>query len=93
MSDLQKTIKNLNNSKAVGADSIPNEFLIHATPELLGLVLRFINLNIGNGLTSSYWCLDLITPIHKAGPKKDPVNYRGICIMNALLKNTMYHAR
>ena len=24
--------------------------------------------------------------IHKAGPKKDPDNYRGICIMNTLLK-------
>ena len=85
MGDLQKTIKNLNNGKAVGPDSIPNELLIHATPKLLGLVLRFRDLNISIGL-SSYWCLDLISPIHKAGPKKDPDNYRGICIMDALLK-------
>ena len=43
MGDLQKTIRNLNNGKAVGPNGIPNEFLIHATSELLGLILRFIN--------------------------------------------------
>ena len=31
-------------------------------------------------------CLDLIALIHKDGAKDDPNNYRGICIMNALLK-------
>ena len=95
MGDLQRTIRILNNGKAVGPDSIPNEFLIHAITELLGLILRFINLNISNGLTSSYWCLDLISQIHKGGPKKDPDNHRGICLMNALLKIlcTMLNAR
>ena len=37
-------------------------------------------------MTCKEWCYDLITLIHKEGPKKDPNNYRGICIMNALLK-------
>ena len=38
------------------------------------------------GLAPISWCQGLITPIHKEGPKDDPTNYRGLCIMNALLK-------
>ena len=76
-----ETIRNVNNGKAVGSDSIHNEYLKHTTPELLGLIQRFIKLNINTGLTPSYWCINLISPIHKVGPKKDPDNYRGICII------------
>ena len=32
------------------------------------------------------WCCGLITPIYKKGSKLDPDNYRGNCVMNALLK-------
>ena len=32
------------------------------------------------------WCVGVISLIHKDGPTDDPNNYRGICIMNALLK-------
>ena len=39
-----------------------------------------------NGLAPNAWCIDLITPIHKEGPKHDPENYRGLSIMNTLLK-------
>ena len=52
MGDRQKHIRKLNNGKVLGPDNIPNEFLKQATPELLGLILRFINLNINDGLTS-----------------------------------------
>ena len=37
-------------------------------------------------MVCSKWCYDLIALIHKEGIKDDPNNYRGICIMNALLK-------
>ena len=37
-------------------------------------------------MTTSNWCLDIITSIHKEGTKSNPDNYRGICIMNSLLK-------
>ena len=84
--ELQNKIKNMQNKKAVGPDGISNEFLKHAPEDLLAAILKLLNLNIKNGIASTEWCLDLISPIHKEGPKDNPSNYRGICIMNSLLK-------
>ena len=86
MKELDDVIKCLRFDKSVGPDRIANEFLKLADPELLKLILKFLNLNLKDGITCKEWCYDLITLIHKEGPKADPNNYRGICIMNALLK-------
>ena len=86
MEELKQCIKNLDYKKAVGPDGIANAFLKHATDELLGILLKFLNLNIKHGMVSSNWCQDFITLIHKEGPKHNPGNYRGLCIMNSLLK-------
>ena len=37
-------------------------------------------------MITSNWCSDISTPIHKGGIKSNPDNYRGICVMNSLLK-------
>ena len=86
MEELISTIKELKNKKAVGPDTIANEFLKLAPDDILKLILDFLNLNLGKGMTCSKWCFDLIALLHKDGPKDDPNNYRGICIMNSLLK-------
>ena len=84
--ELDDVIRGLLYDKSVGPDCIANEFLKLASPELRKLILNYLNLNLRAGMTCKEWCYDLITLIHKEGPKKDPNNYRGICIMNALLK-------
>ena len=86
LKELDDVIRGLLYDKSVGPDSIANEFLKLASPELLKLILNYLNLNLRTGMTCKEWCYDLITLIHKEGPKNDPNNYRGICIMNALLK-------
>ena len=86
MAELQNTIKNMQNRKAVGQDGISNEFLKHAPEDLLDAILKLLNLNIKNGIASTDLCLDLISPINKEGPKENPSNYKGICIMNSLPK-------
>ena len=45
-----------------------------------------MNLCLKLSLIPPAWCLSLINPIHKQGPKPKPENYSGISIMNALLK-------
>ena len=62
-------------------------FLIKAAPDrILKLLLDIINKNIETGISCIEWCKGVISLIHKDGPMDDPNNYRGICIMNALLK-------
>ena len=86
LEELKYVIDELIKKKAVGKDRIANEFLQQASPALLQLLLNYMNLNIRTGLACKNWCFGLISLIHKEGPKDDPNNYRGICIMNALLK-------
>ena len=59
MGELKHTIKGLENKKAVGPDSIANEFLKSTTDDLLNLILDFLNLNLEKGIISSNWCFDL----------------------------------
>ena len=86
MAELQNIIKNMQNRKAFCPDGISNEFLKHTPGDLLDAILKLLNLNIKNGVASTNCCLDLISTIHKEGPKGNPSNYRGICIMNSLRK-------
>ena len=46
MEELKSTIKELKKKKAVGPDSITNEFLTLASDDIIKLILAFINLNI-----------------------------------------------
>ena len=85
LEELKLVIKNLK-KKAIGPDIIANEFLKAATDDLIKLILDFLNLNLEKGSTCAEWCVGLISLIHKEGQRDDPNNYRGICIMNALLK-------
>ena len=61
--------------------------MIKNSPKIiLDLLFRFLNVCLRQSLISQSWCLELLNPIHKEGNKKDPNNYRGICISSALLK-------
>ena len=86
LDDLKKTINSLKNNKAVGTDKIANEFLKVADDNLLTIFLNLINLKLEKGSTCTDWCQGIISLIHKEGTKQDPNNYRGICIMTALMK-------
>ena len=65
MEELQSTIKELKKKKAVGPDSITNEFLKLASDDIMKLILAFPNLNIEKGMTCSQWCFDLISLIRR----------------------------
>ena len=86
MRELKQTIKKMKRSKSSGYDNINIEFIKLSTERILKLILSFLNLTLREGLITSSWCLDIITPIHKEGTKSNPDNYRGISIMNSLLK-------
>ena len=86
MGEVIHSCKQLKNGKSVGPDRIPNEFIKNAPGNVLKLIMKFFNLNLEKGAVASSWCLDFVSPIHKEGPLDDPANYRGLVIMNSLLK-------
>ena len=86
MKELKLAIKRMKNKKAPGYDGISNEIIKLAPDKILQLILKFINICLKSHTAPNDWCISLISPIHKEGPKQNPENYRGICLMNSLLK-------
>ena len=76
----------MKSNKASGIDKIKNEFIKAAPRSMHVIILNFPNLMSKEGLAPKSWCLDLITSILKEGDKESPENYRGLSIMNTLLK-------
>ena len=67
MKELKQTIKKMKKCKASGYDNINIEFIKLSTERILTVILSFLNLTLREGLITSNWCLDIITPIHKEG--------------------------
>ena len=64
-------------------------------PALLEPVFQLFNTMISSSLYSSYWKLDILTPLHKKGVKNDPNNFRGIAVASRFGKlfNTVLKSR
>ena len=76
----------LRNGKAPGFDSISNEMLqcfLEVRPEILR---RFVNSILKNPRIREKWSISMINPLHKAGSKMDPDNYRGISLLSCFSK-------
>ena len=89
-------VKSLKNNKSTSFDLISNEMIKNSMPVLLDPIFELFNTMINNSLYSSYWKLDILSPIHKKGLKDDPNNYRGIAVashfgklFNTVLKNRL----
>ena len=93
--ELDNTIAKLKTNKAAGKDKLLAEFIKSTEEPTRKLLLRMINTIYSTNIVPKSWCLGIITPIHKEGPKDDPDNYRGICIGSALSKvlSTMMNER
>ena len=93
--ELDTTLAKLKTKKAAGKDKLLAEFLKSSQEPTRKLLLRMINTIYSTNIVPKSWCLGIINPIHKEGPKDDPDNYRGICIGSALSKvlSTMMNQR
>ena len=76
----------LKNGKASYDDKICNEMIKASTPEIIYILEILFNLVFITGCFPTIWCKGMITPIFKSGKKKDPNNYRGICVSSCLGK-------
>lgn len=67
-------------------DSITNEMIKYGGSNLITELTTFYNIIIKTGSIPKEWKTSITIPIHKKGEKKDPKNYRGICLLSTVLK-------
>jgi hypothetical protein len=82
--EVESALLDLETNKGAGPDGIPPIILINcATAFALPLCLIFNNA-ISTCVFPDKWKLSYVTPIFKAGSRKDVTNYREIAILSAI---------
>jgi exonuclease III len=90
--EIKAVLKSLRNNKATGEDGIPCEvYKIVACEDapdsnLSRCILKLLNEVYKGNCFPREWINSLIVPIYKKGDRLDPNNYRGISLINTLLK-------
>jgi len=89
ITEVQDSLRKLNNNRAPGLDGYPAEFLRYAVmtkPDgkrehvLLPALTAILNAVFMQGYIPDSWNVNLITPIYKRGDASDPANYRPIAV-------------
>jgi exonuclease III len=90
--EISSTLKSIRNGKAAGLDRIPGEVykLVsneqHPTSNLAKGIMVIINRAFSEKEFPMEWNDSIVVPIYKKGNKLEPNNYRGISLINTLLK-------
>ena len=79
-------VRNLTNTGATGRDGISTEVLKKYVHVLTGPLTHVVNMAVHFGVYPTAWKLGLITPLPKGGSRKDPKNWRPICINTGMSK-------
>jgi hypothetical protein len=81
-----KCISSLKPNKATGLDKISARLLKDAAPVIISSLTHLLNLSIINKTVPKIWKSARLTPLHKAGAKDDPSNFRPISILPSISK-------
>ena len=84
--EIESTIKELKNGKAVFSDNIGNEALKYGFMYLKESLRYMLNFVFQKGVFPANWADGMIIPLHKKDDKTDVNNYRGIVISSCLSK-------
>ena len=83
---VEKYLKNIDITKATGADNIGPRLLKLAAPYISESLTFICNQSIMNSTFPEKWKEGKVTPLHKNGPKDDTNNYRPISVLPVLSK-------
>ncbi len=86
LAELTNAIKSLKTGKSPGCDGITNELLKSFPENWKHEILRFIQQIFRSESVPSSLTDITVTMLHKKGPRQDPRNYRGISLINTILK-------
>ncbi|MEW8548126.1 MAG: reverse transcriptase family protein, partial [Candidatus Thiodiazotropha sp.] len=85
--EIYKAVKSLNKGKAADIFGITAEHLLHATDELIPVLVVLMNSIFSNGTVPDCMKLGVLTPVYKKkGSSQDAKNYRGITVTPAISK-------
>jgi len=87
---VEKIMKGLNTSKAMGPDSIHPRILKELSCELADTLAHFFQQSIDNGSTPEEWKTAYIFPLFKKNDRSIPSNYRPVsltCICYKMLEH------
>ena len=86
----EKLLRNINVSKAVGPDNIPNRILRECAHDLAPIVTLIFQRSLDTGSLPPDWTSANVSPIFKKGDRHLPENYRPVsltCVLSKLLEH------
>ncbi|MCO5609097.1 hypothetical protein L7F22_063319 [Adiantum nelumboides] len=82
---VRRGIQSLQHRRAADHTGLQGEYFIHAAHTLAPLIAHLFNRALAEGFPES-WTMHTIVPLHKAGDRMDPANYRTIMIGHMMAK-------
>ena len=77
-------LQNIDTSKAIGPDGIPDVFLKNCAKELAPSFTKLLNISLQAGVFPNSWKIANICPILKKSDRTNCENYRPISLLNIL---------
>jgi hypothetical protein len=86
LEELQIAVKSCKYNKTPGLDGISNEYYKFMPPAWEAYILNMFNVIWQNEKVPDKWSITAVQPIYKKGDKSNPRNYRGIALINSIVK-------
>ena len=86
MSELQNSIKSLKLGKSGGLDGLVAEMIINTTNGISTILLPMFDKIFTLGEYPENWSLSILCPIYKSGSMSEPNNFRGVSLIDILIK-------
>ena len=84
--ELSDALKRMSGSRATGSDGVSLQLIRRCFPVVGPHLLRIINTSIITGKVPAAWKHAKLVPIHKAGDRLQPANYRPISVLSVIAK-------